>query len=244
VGEEDFAALYRRHRSALVWYLRCHGADDAEAADAVQDAFACALRAGDLVRDPGAWPGWLAGLADVRERADLPFARVPARRLGGGPGPRSAAVALECEWLEEFIAVLGCVLLDGPLSELVGSEIQRAGSILLRLCDEIGCGSASPTRAGAAVADAGDALGEADLVLRVERGMSLDDVIPGVGLAESEQDMKLDAATWLRRLSGEVAAALSAQTADDPAAEASHRRPVPVRRSRGGQWRGRPAGGC
>jgi RNA polymerase sigma factor (sigma-70 family) len=63
VGEEDFAALYRWHRSALVWYLRCHGADDAEAADAVQDAFACALRAGDLVRDPGAWPGWLRTVA-------------------------------------------------------------------------------------------------------------------------------------------------------------------------------------
>jgi len=63
VDEEEFAALYRRHRSALVWYLRCHGAGQPEAADAVQDAFACALVAADQVRDRRAWPAWLRTVA-------------------------------------------------------------------------------------------------------------------------------------------------------------------------------------
>lgn len=63
MGEDQFAALYRRHRSALVWHVRCHGASQAEAADAVQDAFACALRAQRQIRDPGAWPAWLRTVA-------------------------------------------------------------------------------------------------------------------------------------------------------------------------------------
>jgi RNA polymerase sigma factor (sigma-70 family) len=63
VDEDEFAALYRHQRSALVWYLRCHGADQAEAADAVQDAFASALVAADDVRDQRAWPAWLRTVA-------------------------------------------------------------------------------------------------------------------------------------------------------------------------------------
>jgi RNA polymerase sigma factor (sigma-70 family) len=77
VTEEEFAVLYRQHRSALVWYLRCHGAGHAEAVDAVQDAFACALRAADQVRDQQAWPAWL------RKVAFRCYVRSLARR--GGP---------------------------------------------------------------------------------------------------------------------------------------------------------------
>ncbi|MFC5907755.1 RNA polymerase sigma factor [Streptacidiphilus monticola] len=38
--------------------MRCQGASEAEACDAVQEAFAAALRAGPLDRDD-AWPAWL-----------------------------------------------------------------------------------------------------------------------------------------------------------------------------------------
>jgi RNA polymerase sigma factor (sigma-70 family) len=61
--DEAFAALYVEQRSALLWYLRSHGATEAEAADAVQDAFAAALRAADDMRDPLAWPSWLRTVA-------------------------------------------------------------------------------------------------------------------------------------------------------------------------------------
>jgi RNA polymerase sigma factor (sigma-70 family) len=77
VNEDEFAALYRQHRSALVWYLRCHGAGQPEAADAVQDAFACALAAADQIRDQRAWPAWL------RTVAMRCYLRALARR--GGP---------------------------------------------------------------------------------------------------------------------------------------------------------------
>jgi RNA polymerase sigma factor (sigma-70 family) len=63
VGEDEFAALYLQHRSALVWYLRGHGATPAEAADAVQDAFTYALRDADQVGDRRAWPSWLRTVA-------------------------------------------------------------------------------------------------------------------------------------------------------------------------------------
>jgi RNA polymerase sigma factor (sigma-70 family) len=63
VDEDEFAALYRQQRSALMWYLLCHGAGQAEAADAVQDAFACALVAADEVRDHRAWSAWLRTVA-------------------------------------------------------------------------------------------------------------------------------------------------------------------------------------
>jgi len=77
VGEGDFTALYRQQRSALLWHLRCLGATQADAADAVQDAFAQALRAAEHVRDDRAWPAWLRTVA-VRC-----FLRSAARQ--GGP---------------------------------------------------------------------------------------------------------------------------------------------------------------
>jgi RNA polymerase sigma factor (sigma-70 family) len=93
VGDGDFAALYRQHRSALLWHLRCLGASQAEAADAVQDAFAHALRAAGQVRDDRAWPAWLRTVA-VRC-----FLRSVARRAGrngcgerGGGQPRAVSV--------------------------------------------------------------------------------------------------------------------------------------------------------
>ena len=63
MGEDEFAALYLQQRSALVWHLRSHGASPAEAADAVQEAFACALRDDAQIRDQHAWPAWLRTVA-------------------------------------------------------------------------------------------------------------------------------------------------------------------------------------
>ncbi|RAG81852.1 hypothetical protein DN069_30830 [Streptacidiphilus pinicola] len=56
------AGLYRRYRSPLVWHLRARGATEAEAHDAVQEAFVAALRAGSI-DDPAAWYGWLRTVA-------------------------------------------------------------------------------------------------------------------------------------------------------------------------------------
>ncbi|MFC1436289.1 RNA polymerase sigma factor [Streptacidiphilus sp. N1-3] len=55
---ELVADLYRQYRSPLVWYLRSRGAADAEAHDAVQEAFAAALRSA-AINDPAAWHAWL-----------------------------------------------------------------------------------------------------------------------------------------------------------------------------------------
>ena len=78
---EDFVLLYRQQRSALVWHVRSHGATEAEACDAVQEAFASALRAADRIRDPGAWPAWLRTVA---VRAYLRSLHGPGGRAGGG----------------------------------------------------------------------------------------------------------------------------------------------------------------
>lgn len=57
-GAEAFAELYRKYRSPLVWHVRSQGATEAEAHDAVQEAFAAALRAGGI-HDQRAWFAWL-----------------------------------------------------------------------------------------------------------------------------------------------------------------------------------------
>jgi Sigma-70 region 2 len=181
------------------------GATQAEAADAVQDAFASALRAADQVRDQHAWPAWLRtvafrcylrSLALRGGRADLPFARVPARRPPGGPGPRSEAVALVCEHLEDFVLALGCLLLEAAFPDLIGSQMQRAADVLLALRGEVEAWTASPASVASALAEVRDALGQADLVLRVELGTPLDEAFgagplagPGVG-----QEPRLEAA--------------------------------------------------
>lgn len=211
-------------------------------ADQELDELLAAVRSRYIARSDACFD-FDAGLADVRERADLPFARVPARRAGGGPGPLSAAVALACEQIEEFIAVLGGVLLPGPPTDLVGSQVQRAAEVLLSLRDEITAGSASLARAGAAVTQAGDALGEADLILRVELGTSLDDVVQSFAEGFPAQDQKPDAASWLHGLSMAVAAALSAQTQDAAAERAALQRPSQSRTPQGRRSRGGRAGG-
>ncbi len=94
MADRDFAALYRQLRSPLLWHLRCLGASPAEAADAVQDAFAHALGAADRQRDELAWPAWLRtvavrsylrtvaaggrGQVSVQTMADVPEVRVSA----------------------------------------------------------------------------------------------------------------------------------------------------------------------
>ena len=78
---EDFVLLYRQQRSALVWHVRTHGATEAEACDAVQEAFAAALRAADRIRDPGAWPAWLRTVA---VRSYLRSLHWPGGRVSGG----------------------------------------------------------------------------------------------------------------------------------------------------------------
>jgi hypothetical protein len=187
-----------------------------------------------------------AGLADVRERAGLPFARVPARRIPPGRGPLSAAVALVCEHVEDLVVSLDCVLLSGPLSDLVGSQIQRATEVLLRLRDDVAAGSASLIDAGSAMATAREALSQADLILRVEHGVSLPDLLaPGSGGAESPADSAglVDSVTipdqldvLLRGLEHEVSEALTALRHD----QAERRRPA--RRPSGGELRRRNAG--
>jgi hypothetical protein len=183
-----------------------------------------------------------AGLADVRERADLPFARVPAWRIPPGRGPLTAAVALVCEHVEDLVVALDCLLLVGPLPDLVGSHIQQATvmfhiqqatEVLLRLREEVAAGTISPIDAGLAVAAARDALSQADLILRVEDGRSLPEVLaPDTSPAAGQLD------AVLRTLEHEVSEALAAQEHD----RAEHRRSAP-RRSASGEQRRRSAGG-
>lgn len=182
-----------------------------------------------------------AGLADVRERTDLPFARVPARRPRVGPGPASAAVALACEHLDDLVVALGCLLLPGAFPDLIGSQIQRAADVLLALHGEIQAGTASSAGAASALTEVRDALEQADLVIRVELGTPLAKVLgdaslagPGVG-----QEVRLEAASRLERLERELTAAL-AETGDQAAVR---RRSAPARRGDGAERRRRSAGG-
>ncbi len=185
-----------------------------------------------------------AGLADARERADLVFARVPARRPRGGPGPRADAVALVCEQVAELVLTLGCLLLTGPFPDLVGSQVERAAEVLLTLQREILAGAASTAGAASALAEVRDALGQADLVLRVELGTPLDDalaahqVLAGVGTAGG--GFRPDTATRLDRLEHDLAVALPRPEQREPA----RRRSAPVRRGDGQERRRRSAGGA
>lgn len=120
MDEDEFAALYRQQRSALVWYLRCHGAGQAEAADAVQDAFACALIAADQVRDQRAWSAWLRTVA----------LRCYLRSLTGPGSPRGDAT--------RGISVLTMadvpdVVAAGP----DGPEVRQQEELVLSLLSEL-----------------------------------------------------------------------------------------------------------
>lgn len=184
------------------------------------------------------------GLADVRERADLPYARVRARRIPPGRGPLSAAVALVCEHVEDLVVALDCLLLSGPQSDLVGSQIQRATEVLLRLRDDVTAGAASLTGAGSALATVRDVLCQADLILRVEHGMSLPETLapdasPLVDYAgpgdRADGPDQLDA--LLSELEQEISAAL---TMPDPHLPDDRRQRA--RRADGGHPRRRSAG--
>jgi len=208
------------------------------------DEFLRAVRERFIARNDGSFD-FDSGLADVRERAGLPFARVPARRIPPGRGPLSAAVALVYEHIEDIVVALDCLLLSGPFPDLVGSQIQRATEVLLRLRDEVAAGTASLTDTGAAVATARDALSQADLILRVEHGLSLPEALaadakPPAGFAgphaRAAASVQLDAV--LRGLEHEISAALAALDPNQP----GHRRPQ-ARRVGRDEPRRRRAGG-
>jgi RNA polymerase sigma factor (sigma-70 family) len=104
VGKDEFAALYRQHRSALVWHVMCLGASQADAADAVQDAFAYALRAAEQVRDHRAWPAWLRTVAArcylrSAARRGVTVAEIPDTRVAG-PDDNDGG------WQREFVLSL------------------------------------------------------------------------------------------------------------------------------------------
>jgi hypothetical protein len=177
-----------------------------------------------------------AGLADVRERADLPFARVPARRIPPGRGPLSAAVALVCEHVEDLVVALDCLLLSGPLSDLVGSQIQRATEVLLQLRDQVAAGTAGLMDAGPALATVRDVLSQADLILRVEHGLSLPAALASGLSSAADSAERVDHAgapdqldVLLRGLEHEISEALAACRPD----QAERRRPAAGRPSRG-----------
>lgn len=117
---EVFEELYRKYRSRLVWQVRCHGASDAEAHDAVQEAFVAALRA-EEIDDQAAWFAWLRTVAvrsflKDRRRArgsekvliesmatfDLPE---PQRESGASVGE-----SVESGLYEEYVVQLLCTL--------------------------------------------------------------------------------------------------------------------------------------
>jgi hypothetical protein len=215
-----------------------HAPEDRELDELLQAVRARFVDRSDVVFD------FEAGLADVRERADPPFARVPVRRPRGGPGPRVDAVALACEHLEELVIALGCLLLAGPFPDLIGSHIQRAADVLLALRDEIQAGSASLARAAPALAQVRDELGQADLVLRVEMGTPLDDALAAheelAGLGTAGRELRPDTASWLERLEHDLAAALPVSDRGRAAA----RRSAPGKRGDDAERRRRRAGGC
>lgn len=150
-----------------------------------------------------------AGLADVRSRAAQPVAGVPGRAPDGGAGPRSV-VAEACDHLGQFVVALGAVHAAGPLPDPAVSQLRRAAGAVLRLHDHVADGSLSAPGLAAALADTRDALARAGLIVRVEHGRSLDDLLISGGALVSGHDLGLDAESWLRRLEHRTTAALAA----------------------------------
>jgi hypothetical protein len=154
-----------------------------------------------------------AGLADVCSRAGQPVAGVPERPPDGGAGPRSAVVDA-CGHLGQFIVTLGAIHAAGPLPDPAVSQLRRAAEVVLRLQDQVAAGSLSAADLAAALTDTHDALARAGLILRIEHGRSLDDLLISAGALVSGHDLGLDAESWLRRLEHQTEAALAA---GDPA---------------------------
>lgn len=137
---------------------------------------ACFVTRCDLTFD------FASGLADVYDRAGLLLEPVPARPRNPGPPPRSAAVALACEQIDDFCELLDSVWLAGEQPELPGSHIQRASEVLARLASRLraGAGPATgevPLASAAAFASAAELLGLADVLMRAQCGRTLDDLL-------------------------------------------------------------------
>jgi hypothetical protein len=174
-----------------------------------------------------------AGLADVYDRAGLPFDRVPVRPRRPGPPPESAAAALAVESLSDFCSLLDRVWLAVEESGLPGSQIQRAREVLARLAARLGTGSVPAAAAAAALASAADLLGLADVMLRVHRGQSLDELMTATAPTLTGYTVTLDG------LRQEITAAL--READRaPSRTVARARP---RRGYGGTHRHRSIGG-
>lgn len=88
-----------------------------------------------------------AGLADVRERA----------------------VALACDHIDGFVALLGEALLVAEIRDLTGLHIQRAVGVLVQVRSHVAAGSMSAAAAAEAFAEVSAALGRADLITTTER---------------------------------------------------------------------------
>ena len=178
-----------------------------------------------------------SGLADVYDRAGLLPEPVPAWPRDPGPPPRSAAVALACEQLEDFCALLDSVWLSGEQPELPGSHVQRAREVLARLATRLGARSAPatgevPLASAAALASAADLLGIADVLVRAQCGRTLDDLLT------SRAASRISHVAVLEQLKRQVAAASSRQAGPSyPPGTTIRRRPDgPSRREqRGGQ---------
>ena len=165
-----------------------------------------------------------SGLADVYERAGREGARVPAGPASGGGGPAADAVAAVCGHIDEFVAVLGQVLLAETPQYLIGSHVQRAAEVLLQVREHVADGSMSPAVVADVFAVARDALGRADLIVTAERGESLDQALSASRLLD-HPDGGLSLAALLRRLEDEVADVLApAGPGPDPAARSRRQR--------------------
>jgi hypothetical protein len=177
---------------------------------------------GDLTFD------FKSGLADVYSRAGLPFERVPASPRRPGPPPQAAAVALACEQLDDFCALLGSIWLSGEQSELPGSQIQQAREVLARLAARLRSGSgpaakATSAIASAALASATDLLGLADVLLRAQHSRPLDDLLSTCASSPTSHAAVLD------HLGREITAALASTRPPVSPRQASVRRSFPAR---------------
>ncbi len=169
-----------------------------------------------------------AGLADVYDRAGLLPEPVPARPRNPGPPPRSAAVALACEQLDGFCALLDSVWLAGEQPELPGSHIQRAREVLARMAGRLRASSGlatgeDPLARRAALTSAADLLGLADVLVRAHSGRTLDDVLTSKAVSPVSYLAVLEQLTCL------IGAAASGQAAEQscpPPGASIRRRPA------------------
>ena len=168
------------------------------------------------------------GLANVYERAGRLLPDAPRRPAGSGPLP--APVEVACDRIDDFVALLGQVILAEELQHLIGSQVQRAAEVLLQVREHVAAGSLSRAALTEAFAVVRDTIGHADLVTLVDRGQSLDDALTASRLLPHQQDVE-PVAALLRRLEQDVAKVL---TAGSPGPDSA-----PRRRRRNGSEPGR-----